>query len=67
MTYPPADLGRPEGEARRDVHNSNVDQDAAEAGRCGTLNLHTGRVCQRPALHPGSCAFGPPHNPDRPG
>jgi len=24
-------------------------------------------VCQRPALHPGSCAFGPPNNPDRPG
>ncbi len=67
MTYPPTDPGRPEGEARRDVHNSNVDQAAAEAGRCGTLNLHTGRVCQLPALHTGSCAFELSNAPDRPG
>jgi len=49
------------------VHNSNVDQAAAEAGRCGTLNLHTGRVCQLPALHTGSCVFELPDAPDRPG
>jgi len=67
MTYPPTDPGRPEGEARRDVHNSNVDQDTAEAGRCGTLNLHTGRVCQLPALHTGSCVFELSNAPDRPG
>ncbi len=64
MTYPRTGPGRPEGEARRDVHNSNVDQTAAEAGRCGTVNHRTGGVCQLPALHTGNCAFELSNAPD---
>lgn len=52
--------GRPEGEPRLDVHNSNVDQDSAESGRCGTLDLRSGRVCRLPALHPDGCDFESP-------
>ena len=56
----PTVSGRPEGEPRLDVHNSNVDEDAAETGRCGTLDLRSGRVCRLPALHHGACDFQAP-------
>ena len=54
---------RPEGEPRLDVHNSNVDQDTAETGRCGIVDLHSGRVCLLPALHPNGCHFQAPQDP----
>ena len=48
---------RSKGEPRLDVHNANVNEDFAEAGVCGTLNLVTGGVCRLPALHKGGCDF----------
>jgi hypothetical protein len=51
---------RPEGEPRLDVHNSNVDEETAESGLCGTVDLSTGRVCRLAALHPGGCDFQAP-------
>ena len=48
---------RPTDEPRLDVHNANVNEDLAEAGLCGTLNLITGGACQLPALHEGGCDF----------
>jgi len=44
-------------EPRLDIHNANVDEDLAEAGLCGTVNLVTGGVCHLPALHEGGCEF----------
>ena len=44
---------------RLDVHNVEVDEDAAVAGLCGTIHLPTGRTCLRPARHLGSCRFQP--------
>ena len=55
-------VGRPEDEPRLDVHNSNVDHQMADSGQCGTLDLRTGRVCRRPALHTGGCEFQAPNN-----
>jgi hypothetical protein len=49
--------GRPKGEPRLDVHNANVDENRAETGECGTLDLRTGRVCRLPALHADGCDF----------
>jgi len=40
-----------------DLHNANVDEDLAEAGLCGTVNLVTGGTCDLPALHQGGCDF----------
>jgi len=62
-TPDPRPADRPEGEPRLDVHNANVDEDTAKTGRCGTVDLRTGRVCRLPALHPGGCDFEPPHDP----
>jgi hypothetical protein len=59
MSDPPVSR-RLEGEPRLDVHNSNVDEDSAETGRCGTLDLRSGRVCRLPALHPDACDFQAP-------
>ncbi len=53
---------RPRGELRLDVHNSNVDEAAAKAGRCGTLDLRTGRVCRMPALHQDGHVFRSPED-----
>jgi hypothetical protein len=52
--------GRPEGQPRLDVHNSSVDEETAEAGRCGAHDLASGRICRLPALHPGGCDFQAP-------
>ena len=54
---------------RLDVHNTNINEAAACAGRCGTVHLPTGRMCQLPALHPGACqlAFTDPAIPAPPG
>jgi hypothetical protein len=41
---PPTAIGRRKGEARLDVHNSNVNEDIAETGLCGTLDLSTGHL-----------------------
>lgn len=49
--------GRSERDQRLDVHNSNVDQAAAEEGRCGATDLNTGRTCRQPALHRDGCIF----------
>lgn len=48
---------RSEGEPRLDLHNANVNEDLAEAGLCGTIDLVTGAVCRLPALHEGGCDF----------
>jgi hypothetical protein len=56
--------GRPEGEPRLDVHNSNVDEETAETGLCGTLDLRGGRVCRLPALHASGCDFRTLHDAD---
>jgi hypothetical protein len=53
---------RPQGTARLDFHNANVDEESAGAGRCGTLDLKTGRVCRQPALHPDGCDFEAPNH-----
>jgi hypothetical protein len=57
---------RSKGETRLDVHNSNVNEDLAEAGLCGTLNLVMGGACQLPALHEGGCDFHRITTPDAP-
>jgi hypothetical protein len=59
----PRAADRPEGESRLDVHNANVDEDTAKTGRCGTVDLRTGRVCRLPALHPDGCDFEAPDHP----
>lgn len=53
--------GRAEGESRLDIHNTNVDQDRAEAGLCGTVDLRSGSVCLRQSLHPDGCEFESPN------
>ena len=40
---------------RLDLHNSNIDFNAANAGRCGFTHLQTGRVCQLPHRHLSPC------------
>ena len=61
----PARLTRPEGEPRRDLHNTNVNEFLAEAGLCGTVNLITGGECRLPALHEGGCDFHRAATPSR--
>jgi hypothetical protein len=34
-----------------------VDDDIADAGRCGQIHLPTGRTCIREHPHQGSCKF----------
>jgi hypothetical protein len=46
---------------RTDLHNSEIDDDAAYAGLCGMTHLATGRCCLLPARHIGSCRFVAPH------
>lgn len=48
---------RSTGEPRLDIHNANVNEELAEEGLCGTVNLVTGGVCHLPALHEGGCDF----------
>ena len=54
---------------RIDVHNTNVNEAAARAGRCGMVHLPTGRMCRLPSLHEGACdfAFTDPAIPALPG
>jgi hypothetical protein len=54
---------------RIDVHNTNVNEAAARAGRCGMVHLPTGRMCRLPPLHEGACqlAFTDPAIPALPG
>jgi hypothetical protein len=55
------DVPRPAVEGERlDLHNSSIEESAAAAGHCGMTDLHTGRVCQEPQDHGGSCAFVAP-------
>jgi hypothetical protein len=54
--------------ARIDLHNAEIDDDAARAGLCGMTHLATGRCCVLEARHIGSCRFlgpYPTHSPDR--
>jgi hypothetical protein len=46
---------RTDARRRLDLHNISIDFAAASAGRCGFTHLDTGRVCQLPHRHPGSC------------
>jgi hypothetical protein len=53
---------------RIDLHNAEIDDDAARAGLCGMTHLPTGRCCVLEARHIGSCRFLDPypiHSPDR--
>jgi hypothetical protein len=43
--------------SRRDVHNSNIDFEAAMVGRCGFRNLARGRVCLLAYAHREGCRF----------
>ena len=54
---------------RIDVHNTNVNEAAAAAGRCGMVHLPTGRMCRLRSLHEGACqlAFPDPAIPALPG
>jgi hypothetical protein len=45
---------------RIDLHNAEIDDDAAGAGLCGMTHLATGRCCRLPARHTGSCRFVSP-------
>ena len=40
---------------RHDLHNANVDEEAAQVERCGIDDLRTGRVWRLRARHPGPC------------
>lgn len=51
---------RPAETERLDVHNPSIDSSAAADGHCGMTALHTGRVCQEPQDHAGSCVFVAP-------
>ena len=42
---------------RLDLHNAGIDQPTAAAGRCGTIHLPTGRICEAPARHADGCDF----------
>jgi hypothetical protein len=53
---------RAAGEPRQDVHNTNIDEDSAAAGECGTLDLANGWICRQPGLHSGGCTFEAPTN-----
>ena len=58
---------RPPDHERYDLHNINIDDAAARANLCGTVDLHSGRICLLPALHPGGCRFeAPQHRPPTP-
>lgn len=51
---------------RLDLHNLNVDFDAASRGLCGFTHLASGRVCRLPNRHAGACQFGVDHHRDKP-
>ena len=57
MMSEPTAIERPDSEPRLDVHNSNIDEEIAERGLCGTRDLTTGRTCRLTALHPDGCDF----------
>jgi hypothetical protein len=40
---------------RLDLHNSATDFDTARHGRCGFVDLATGRICRLPQRHRGPC------------
>jgi hypothetical protein len=50
----------PDDHERLDLHNSSIEASAAAAGHCGMTALHTGRVCQEPQDHAGTCVFVAP-------
>ena len=45
---------------RQDLHNTSVDKNVADAGRCGQVHLATGRTCTLEQGHNGSCDFATP-------
>lgn len=47
-------------DGRLDLHNASIEEPAAAAGHCGMTHLNSGRVCQEPHHHVGSCAFVAP-------
>ncbi len=46
-----------EPDNRLDLHNASVDNDAANAHLCGTIDLRTGRTCVEPFHHRSPCRF----------
>jgi hypothetical protein len=51
----------PTATPRIDLHNPEIDDDAAGAGLCGMTHLPTGRCCRLPVHHSGTCRFISPH------
>jgi len=49
----------PDSTDRQDLHNAAIDESAATAGRCATLDLSSGRICVLALRHAGSCLFMP--------
>ncbi len=46
------------------VHNSAVDEAAAQLGGCAQVHLPTGRMCTLRNGHDGSCEFTPAEQAD---
>lgn len=45
---------------RPDLSSTHVREDVAITGRCGNVHLPTGRTCDLPERHEGSCHFVDP-------
>lgn len=44
---------------RQELHNTSIDEEAAEVGACAQVHLPTGRTCILEHHHEGSCNFVP--------
>lgn len=44
---------------RLELHNTSIDEEAAEVGACAQVHLPTGRTCILEHHHEGSCNFVP--------
>ena len=44
---------------RQELHNTSIDEEAAEIGACAQVHLPTGRTCTLEHHHEGSCSFVP--------
>ena len=49
-------------EARPDLSSLHVREDVAITGLCGNVHLPTGRTCDQPERHEGSCRFVGPED-----
>ena len=51
-----------EGQGRPDLSSLHVREDVAITGLCGNVHLPTGRTCDVPERHEGSCRFVGPED-----